>query len=97
LGMGRIEEDVFPTHYRINTASAIRRIAHGLGVDADVENIPVPPAYLAFSYPTWLLGVAFGRTFENWFPWLRAQIVCRIHKPDAPTAAVTNVEDRVAA
>jgi len=97
LGMGRIEEDVFPTHYRINTASAINRIARELGVDVDVENIPVPPAYLAFSYPTWRLGVVFGRTFEKWFPWLRAQIVCRIHKPDGATPAVTNVADKVAA
>ncbi|MEO2018040.1 MAG: class I SAM-dependent methyltransferase [Fuerstiella sp.] len=97
LGMGRIEDDVFPTHYRINTASAISRIARELGVAADVENIPVPPAYLAFSYPTWLLGIAFGRTFERWFPWLRAQIVCRIHKSDATTTGVTNVSNKVAA
>ncbi len=97
LGMGRIEDDVFPTHYRINTAAAISRIARELGVAADVENVPVPPAYLAFSYPTWLLGVAFGRTFEEWFPWLRAQIVCRIKKPDAATTVVTSVSDKVAA
>ena len=97
LGMGRIEEDVFPTHYRINTASGIRRIARELGVDAVVENIPVPPAYLAFSYPTWRLGVLFGRTFEKWFPWLRAQIVCRIHKPVASTAVGTDVAGKAAA
>lgn len=97
LGMGRIEEDVFPTHYRINTASAIRGIARELGVAAQVENIPVPPAYLAFSYPTWRLGVLFGLTFEKWFPWLRAQIVCRIHKPIASTAAGTDAADKTAA
>jgi SAM-dependent methyltransferase len=89
LGMGRIEEDVFPTHYRINTASAVRSIACELGVDAQVENIPVPPAYLAFSYPTWRLGVLFGQTFEKWFPWLRAQIVCRISKPQVSSIETT--------
>jgi hypothetical protein len=101
LGMGRIEEEVFPTHYRSNTASAIHCIARELGVDAQVENIPIPPAYLAFSYPTWQLAVLFGQTFEKWFPWLRVQVVCRIHKPEASpvatTAADTDVADKAAA
>ena len=82
LGMGRIDDDVFPTRYRINTKSAINRIANRCDVDVEVENVRVPPAYLAFSWLTWKCGVLFSRTFEEWFPWLRAQIVCRIHKPD---------------
>ena len=93
LGMGRIEEDVFPTRYRINTKSAISRIAKNCAADVNVENIRVPPAYLAFSRLTWRCGVLFSRTFEEWFPWLRAQIVIRMHKPDVvkmPNAGSTD-------
>ncbi len=90
LGMGRIEEDVFPTCYRVNTKSAITRIADACGAEVEIENISVPPAYLAFSRPTWRLGVLFTRTFEKWFPWLRAQVVCRMHKPDVITLNATN-------
>lgn len=82
LGMGRIDDDVFPTFYRINTRSAIQRIADECGADVEIENVRVPPAYLAFSWLTWRCGVLFSRTAENWFPWLRAQIVCRMYKPD---------------
>lgn len=82
LGMGRIEEDVFPTVYRINTKRSITRIAEDCGADVEIENVGVPPAYLAFSWPTWKCGVLFSRTFEKWFPWLRAQVVCRMWKPD---------------
>lgn len=82
LGMGRIEDDVFPTVYRINTKRDILRIADACGADVEIENIRVPPAYLAFSWLTWKCGVLFSRTFEEWFPWLRAQVVCRMYKPD---------------
>ena len=81
LGMGRIEDDVFPTHYQINTRSAIHRIADACGVDVTIENVGVPPAYLAFSRFTWRCGVIYSQTLERWFPWLRAQVVCRMHKP----------------
>ena len=89
LGMGRIEEDVFPTWYRINTNSAIHRIADLCEADLEIENIAVPPAYLAFSRLTWRCGVLFSQTFEKWFPWLRAQVVCRMHKPDVISAAIS--------
>ena len=96
LGMGRIEEDVFPTVYRINTKSAINRIAAKCGTTADVENIPVPPAYLTFSWPTWKLGVLFSKTMECWFPWLRAQVVCRMRKPDAVAGQTESTMRRAA-
>ncbi|MEZ6127658.1 MAG: class I SAM-dependent methyltransferase [Planctomycetaceae bacterium] len=83
LGMGRIDDDVFPTVYRINTRAAIDRIAAACGAEnVEVENILCPPAYLAFSWLTWRSGVLFSRTFETWFPWLRCQIVCRMSKPE---------------
>lgn len=90
LGMGRIEEDVFPTYYRINTPGVIRRISERCGVDTEIENITVPPAYLAFSRITWTLGVWYTKTIERWMPWTRAQVVCRMTKPNTlamPTAA----------
>lgn len=99
LGMGRIEEDVFPTWYRINTRSAIHRIARACGTEVEIENIQVPPAYLAFSRLTWRCGVLFAQTFEAWFPWLRAQVVCRMYKPEAAAATqpVTSSNARRAA
>ncbi|MCP4171930.1 MAG: class I SAM-dependent methyltransferase [Fuerstiella sp.] len=90
LGMGRIDDDVFPTFYRINTRSAIHRIAKECGAEVEIENVRVPPAYLAFNRLAWRCGVLFSRTFEAWFPWLRAQIVCRMYKPDVVTLSRTD-------
>lgn len=88
LGMGRIEEDVFPTYYRINTARAYKRVARRCNVEVEVENLSVPPAYLAFHPLTWRLGVWYLKTMERWLPWLRGQIVCRITKPGAPSLSM---------
>jgi hypothetical protein len=96
--MGRLDDDVFPTFYRINTRSTIHRIAQECGADVEIENVRVPPAHLAFSRLTWCCGVLFSRTFKTWFPWLRAQIVCRMHKPDVlglsrpDSVGTTNIE-----
>jgi SAM-dependent methyltransferase len=94
LGMGRIEEDVFPTCYRINTRRAIQQVAEQCGVEVDIENISVPPAYLAFSRWTWRCGVWYVKTFEKWFPWLRAQVVCRMHKSGV-LSAMSSADDGV--
>jgi len=38
----------------------IIRIADVCGAEAEIDNIAVPPAYLAFSRPTWLWRVVFA-------------------------------------
>gem|GEM_PF-1925459 len=50
--------------------------------------------------PIWRLagrrgcGVLFSRTLKKWFPWLRAQVVCRMHKPDVISVATVKIQAR---
>ncbi len=45
----REEQDVFPTYYRCNSKSALRRLTRPLGLQGCMYTIEVTPAYLAFS------------------------------------------------
>jgi SAM-dependent methyltransferase len=57
----RMEEDVFPTVYRCNTVRRLRRGLGDHGFDAVVYGTEPEPAYLAFSAPSYALGLAHRR------------------------------------
>jgi SAM-dependent methyltransferase len=59
---GRQESDTFPTYYRANTTSALRTLAgqSWFAVES-VDYLNQYPAYLQFSYATFLLGVSYER------------------------------------
>ncbi|HYM15434.1 MAG TPA: methyltransferase domain-containing protein [Dehalococcoidia bacterium] len=54
--------DIFPTVYRANTARRLRSLYRGAGFEVEhLYQFETEPEYLAFSTPTYALGVAFER------------------------------------
>ena len=77
------EDDVFPTLYRANTISSIRRGLTGAGlVQAELDTINHYPAYLMFSPLLFRLGLLYERiTSIRAFRSLRGSILCVFEKP----------------
>lgn len=57
----RKSEDVFPALYRCNTRPALRQALAAHGFDAAVYTFESEPSYLAFSAPTYALGLMHRR------------------------------------
>lgn len=55
---GRKEEDIFPTLYRCNTISALRRLLSNSNFRAVVYGYEAEPSYLSFSKLAYAVGVA---------------------------------------
>ncbi len=54
--------DIFPTVYRANTASRLRSLYDGAGMNIEqLHQFETEPEYLAFSTPTYAAGVGFER------------------------------------
>ena len=54
--------DIFPTVYRANTAARLRELCAAAGLDVeDLAQFETEPEYLAFSTPTYALGVGYER------------------------------------
>lgn len=65
------QRDVFPTVYRANTAGRLRSLAEGAGLRVErIEQFETEPEYLAFSLPSYALGVGWERAVNRW-SWLR--------------------------
>jgi ubiquinone/menaquinone biosynthesis C-methylase UbiE len=80
------EDDVFPTLYRANTISVLRRglTAAGL-VERTMETVNHYPAYLMFSPVLFRLGVAYERlTSLPALRSLRGSLLCRFEKEASP-------------
>lgn len=80
---GRAPEDLFATHYRVNTKATIKRLLHKhqLMVD-EMAFVEGPPVYLTFSKALYTLGVAYER-LANLSPqtsFLRANILVAARK-----------------
>jgi SAM-dependent methyltransferase len=76
-------DDVFPTLYRANTISAVRRAFMSAGlVQKELGTINHYPAYLMFSPTLFRLGILYERlTSLDMFRGLRGSIVCVFEKP----------------
>jgi SAM-dependent methyltransferase len=81
------EHDVFPTRYRANTLSALRKAFRSAGlVERDLRGVNHYPAYLMFSPMLFRLGVLYERiTSLPAFEFLRGLIVSVFEKPGRPT------------
>jgi SAM-dependent methyltransferase len=89
------EDDVFPTRYRANTLSAIRRALISAGfVPKELDTVNHYPAYLMFSPVLFRLGVLYERlTSLKPFRSLRGSILCVFEKHGiSQTAAITRVD-----
>jgi SAM-dependent methyltransferase len=86
------EDDVFPTLYRANTMTAVRKAMTSAGlVEREMNTINHYPAYLMFSPVLFRLGVLYERlTSLKMFRALRGSILCVFEKPaDERAHAVT--------
>jgi SAM-dependent methyltransferase len=77
------EDDVFPTLYRANSLSALRRKLTSAGfVVRELDTVNHYPAYLMFSPVLFRLGVAYERmTALKAFRSLRGSLLCIFQKP----------------
>jgi ubiquinone/menaquinone biosynthesis C-methylase UbiE len=58
--------DIFPTVYRANTAKRLRALYESAGLDVEaLYQFETEPEYLAFSTPTYALGVGFERVVNR--------------------------------
>jgi ubiquinone/menaquinone biosynthesis C-methylase UbiE len=87
------EDDVFPTLYRANTMSAVRKAFTSAGlVQKELGTINHYPAYLMFSPTLFRLGILYERlTSLDIFRGLRGSIVCVFEKPAEPGKAPVTV------
>ena len=59
-------DDIFPTVYKANTASRLRSLYDGAGMNMEqLYQFETEPEYLAFSTPTYALGVGFERVVNR--------------------------------
>jgi ubiquinone/menaquinone biosynthesis C-methylase UbiE len=81
------EDDVFPTLYRANTVSTLRKKLNAAGlIEEDLTTINHYPAYLMFSAVLFRLGVVYERlTSLDAFHSLRGSILCVFQKPGTVT------------
>lgn len=83
--VGRGHRDVFPTYYRANTRSALRRLLGGVGFRQVSLDVHLPrPAYLEFSLPTLAVGMLYEKVV-NAVPVLedfRQAVVGEFEKPE---------------
>lgn len=86
---GRVEADVFKTHYRINTATAVRQLASRCGFDVDHLSHVNSSATLKMLGPIVLLELAYIRLIEHpRLAPLRSGLVVTLRKrPDTPAPA----------
>jgi ubiquinone/menaquinone biosynthesis C-methylase UbiE len=85
FGSGRNEGEVFPTYYRLHEANTIVGQMQSCGfMRPKIEHHSLPPGYLRFNKFAFLAGIAFERTFEQWIPALRAQIIVLARKLVVP-------------
>ena len=79
------ESHRYPTFYRMNTASSVRRTMKAAGfVEEELDMIESHPAYLGMSQLTYLMGVAYERLVNSTelFRSLRANILGCFRKLD---------------
>ena len=81
---GRDRKDTFPTRYRANSASALRRCAAAAGLVVEhVSFVEGRPEYLRMTAPTYLLGIAYERIVNATSllaPW-RVVLIASFRKP----------------
>lgn len=86
LGSGLTADHVFEVWYRMNDRPSIEGALARHGLEGRVDFLSVPPGYLRFSRPSFLLGVAIDRLVERRFEALRGTIVIEAQvRRSAPT------------
>ncbi len=90
------EDDVYPTLYRANTLSALRKALTSAGlVRKELDTVNHYPAYLMFSPVLFRVGMVYERlTSLRAFRSLRGSLLCMFEKPGiAQTVAKEQLDD----
>ena len=78
---GRKEEDTFPTYFRSNTLSTVRRLAQTSGFLVEHhEYLSQYPNYFLFSRALFYLGMAYERTVARMLPHLRGWLMVDLRR-----------------
>lgn len=78
---GRKEEDTFPTYFRANTLSAVRKLAQKSGFLVEhYEYLSQYPNYFLFSRGLFYLGMAYERTIAKMLPLLRGWLMVDLRR-----------------
>jgi len=80
---GRAEEDTFPTCYRVNTKTDVKRFAQSADFDIEqIEYIEGRPEYLRMTAPTYLIGMLYERivNVSEWFALFRILLIGTLKK-----------------
>jgi len=80
---GITHDDPFPTHYRANTGSDLRRLAEGTGFEvASLTLVEGRPVHLRWWWPAYLVGLAYERLVNasERFSSFRAVILLHLRK-----------------
>jgi hypothetical protein len=90
------EDDVFPTPYRANTMSSMRKLLRSAGMaEVNLQMLNHYPAYLMFSPVLFRLGVMYERiTGLRMFQGLRGSILCVFEKPLASPHEIRETAER---
>lgn len=83
---GRAEEDTFPTEYKTNTQSAIRRLAADSDLQVEsIEYLSQYPNYFMFSGVLFFLGMCYEKLISRVevLRFLRGWIIVTLRKPHA--------------
>ncbi len=81
---GVAKEDVFPTHYCMNTRAQLLAAARGARLKlVEIHMLETRPNYMLFSVPTFLLGMLYERVVNgiSWLAGLRVNILAVFEKP----------------
>ena len=83
LGSGREPEDVFPAHYRLNSARDLRRLAKHFGLRVRLTRVSAPPGYLRRSIGLMLVYVAVDKLLRALFPAITSNLIFEFDRVDA--------------
>lgn len=81
---GRAELDTFPTLYRANTASDVRKLSTQADFEIDrLDRIEGRPEYLRIAWPAYLVGAAYERLVNvtEAFAMFRVLLIVEMRKP----------------
>jgi SAM-dependent methyltransferase len=82
---GRADQDIFKAYYRMNTRSAIAKLAYQAAVDVELlKTIECPPELSRLGYPVLIVEKAITVALRcNWLRSFRAVIVAVLRKPES--------------
>lgn len=80
LGSGREADDIFPTHYKLNSEDQVRKVCNDLNLRFEIIRQDEPPGYLRRSFLLMLIYMAIHKPVQFFIPSLRPTFIFKIFK-----------------